>query len=107
MKACSRTDAHTCAIGAHLAQPTCAHCGAPDPIRGDGPMTLVCRRCVAALGRIAAEPFSVHPNVLREIAMASIDVVALAGERWLWTVLWPGVGDARLISGRVADGRLA
>lgn len=102
MKACSRQDPHQCTIGAHAPTPVCAHCQAPDPVRGDGAMTLVCPRCLLALGRVADQPFSV-PDTFRERLLASaLDVVGIRDGRWAWTSQWPGTGDDRLISGRTA-----
>ena len=102
MKACGRQDPHDCVLGAHLVQPTCAHCGAPDPIRGDGGMTLVCARCIAAMGRIVVDPYSVPPTVRDRLLAASLDVADLVAGAWRWTSLWPPTGDGRLIRGGVA-----
>lgn len=83
----------------------CRICGAPDVIDMDGDR-LVCPRCVMAMGRLAADPYA-HPATVREVLEArSLDVLHLARGAWQWTSLWPGTGDARLLSGRVADGRL-
>lgn len=99
MKACGRTDVHSCVLGAHSPTPACSHCGAPDPIRGDGGMALVCPRCVASLGRIAAEPFSVPETVRAGLLARSLDVVAVDGAAWAWTASWPAKGDDRLVRG--------
>jgi len=82
--------------------PTCVRCGAPDPIRGDGEQTLVCARCVMAMGRIAAEPFTVPETVRDRLLARSLDVVHLAGEAWRWTSAWPDTGDDRLYHGGAA-----
>ena len=102
MMACGRTDPHDCVLGAHLQQPVCSHCGAPDPIRGDGGMALVCRRCLVALVRIVEEPYSVPETVRERLLDRALDVVGIRDGRWRWTALWPGVGDPRLIRGGVA-----
>lgn len=99
MKACSRTDAHPCTIGAHLAQPTCAHCDAPDVIRGDGGMTLVCPRCVAAMTRIADEPYSVPETVRERLLADALDVTGIDQGAWRWTSQWPSTGDLRTLRG--------
>jgi hypothetical protein len=116
MIACSRTDPHTCRIGAHLPQPLCAHCGAPDVVRGDGEMALVCPRCIAALGRVAGDPATAHPEVVARLQERSLDVVHLdtriaidptapwaaptVSPRWHWASTWPKAGDGSLINGR-------
>lgn len=71
--------------------PVCAHCLAPDPIRGDGEMSFVCPRCLLALGRIAAEPFTVPRTVRERLLARSEDVLDLVGGEWRWTEWWPGV----------------
>lgn len=106
MKACGRQDPHPCTLGAHLAQPRCAHCSAPDVIREDGGMTLVCPRCIRSLVRIAWEPFSVPDVVRQRLLDDSLDVVGIRDGAWAWTSLWPSTGDSRCLDGRVADGRL-
>lgn len=116
MTACGRTDAHLCTAGAHTQSPRCAHCAAPDVIRDDGGMALVCRRCIAALGRIAADPASAHPDVLARLQERSLDVVHLdtrievdaadpwatptVSPVWHWTASW--ASDDRLITGKRA-----
>ncbi len=105
MRACSRVDPHTCRLGAHAPGPTCAHCCAPDVIRGDGAMALVCPRCVRALGRIAGDPSSADEAVLDRLEAEAYDVVTLVSDvrgtwTWRWTALWPGAGDATRIRGR-------
>jgi hypothetical protein len=76
----------------------CAHCGAPDPIRGDGEQRLVCSRCVAALARIADSPAAAHPSVVARLLTRSLDVVHVNGMRaWTWTASWPGTGDHTLV----------
>lgn len=99
MKACGRLDHHQCVLGAHLIQPVCAHCGAPDVVRGDGQMTFTCARCVAALGRIAAEPFSVPDTVRERLLADALDVVGIRDGAWLWTSQWPATGDLRTLRG--------
>lgn len=89
-KACGRIDPHTCT--AHAPVPTCQHCGAPDVLRGDGGMALVCPRCLLALGRIAAEPYAYPVPVRERMQARSADVLDLMGGRWVWTGAgWPGV----------------
>ena len=80
-------------------RPECSICQAPDPIRGEGEDRLVCRRCVAALGRIAAVPFAFPETVRNRLLMRSLDVVALFDGSWTWTNQWPGRGDTRLVRG--------
>jgi hypothetical protein len=70
----------------------CGLCGSPDAITGDGAPR--CAPCVAALTRIAADPRSTDPRVLRRLEDRSLDVVRLTGGRWVWTALWPGVEGA-------------
>jgi hypothetical protein len=81
---------------------TCAVCGAPDPIRGDGEKRLVCPRCVTALGRVAGDPFSVPVTVRAQLLEKHIGVVDLDAGRWTWTPSWPGTRDGRLVRGGVA-----
>lgn len=99
MKACSRRDAHACVLGAHAVQPACAHCGAPDVIRADGAMTLVCPRCVRSLTRIADEPFSVPETVRERLLADALDVVGIELGDWRWTSTWPRTGDLRTLRG--------
>lgn len=73
----------------------CGICGSPDPIRGEG--ALRCPPCIAAMGRIAAEPFSVPESVRERLLSRSLDVVALVDASWRWTASWPPVGDHGLI----------
>lgn len=101
MRACTRTDPHTCP--SHQPVPACRHCGAPDVIRGDGGMTLTCARCVAALARIAGDPLSASMSVVARLEDASLDVLRLsAGAAWSWTASWPATGDLRTLTGRPA-----
>lgn len=100
--------------------PACRHCGAPDVLGGT--FRPVCARCVASLGRVAGDPASAHPEVIARLLDVSLDVVHLdtrividprdpwatptVTPTWHFTSLWPTTGDARLVDGRVADGRL-
>lgn len=107
MKACGRTDVHRCTLGAHVPVPFCSHCGAPDVIRGDGGMALVCARCIRILGAVVADPLVLSATERFDLLEEHLDVVDLLRGAWRWTGLWPDTGDPRLISGGVADGRLA
>jgi len=74
----------------------CAHCGAPDVVRGDGGTTLVCPRCIRALGRVAADPWSAHVQVRERLRAEHGTAVALIGDRWDWIApAWAGTGGAR------------
>lgn len=99
MNACGRVDQHRCTNGAHDPFPVCAHCGAPDVIRGDGAMTLVCERCLRALGRIAGDPFSVNDRHRERLLASSLDVLDLMLGDWRWTSTWPGARDGSLVRG--------
>lgn len=93
----------------------CAHCGKPEGvIRGEGPKA-VCRDCIAALGRVAGDPATAHPEVVARLQERSLDVVHLdtrievdptapwatptVSPRWHWTALWPSAGDGSLCRG--------
>lgn len=82
--------------------PSCWLCDAPDVIRAEGEDRLVCRRCIAAMTRIAADPYSVPASVRERLLARSLDVVDLVAGAWRWTTQWPGVGDARLMRGGAA-----
>ena len=69
----------------------CAHCGSPSAIRGEGEVRLTCRPCVASLGRVVAEPYSVSAVFRERLLARSLDVVDLVGPAWRWTGAWPGV----------------
>lgn len=62
-------------------------------------MTLACARCIRALGRIAAEPFSVPDTVRERLLDTSLDVVGIRGGAWVWASSWPGTGDLRTLRG--------
>lgn len=83
-------------------RPSCHLCGAPDVIQADGELRHVCPRCIASMGRIVTDPFSVPPTVRDRLLARSLDVVDLAGDAWRWTSMWPGAGDGRLIRGGLA-----
>lgn len=74
----------------------CWLCSCPDVVRGDGPRP-VCPRCIAAMGRVVVEPFSVPESVRERLLSRSLDVVALVDGAWRWTASWPPVGDHGLI----------
>ena len=96
----------------------CRHCQAPDIVRGDGDR-WTCPRCIAALGRVAGDPATAHPEVVARLQERSLDVVHLdtriaidptapwaaptVSPRWHWTSLWPPAGDGSLINGRRAQ----
>lgn len=96
-RACGRIDPHPCT--AHSPTPMCRHCGAPDVIRDDGGMTLVCPRCVAALTRIAGDPLSASMVVVARMLVTSLDVLDLVSGAWRWTAQWPTTGDLRTLRG--------
>lgn len=72
----------------------CSHCWTPAADLITDTHRPVCPRCVASLGRIAADPASAHPQVVRRLEARSLDVLHLAAGRWVWTSHWPGTGAA-------------
>lgn len=105
MSACGRTDPHACRIGAHAPVPVCQHCGSREVIRGDGEMAFSCRACLRLLGTAVREPYAIPAPQRFDLLEAHLDVVDLLHGEWRWTASW--ATDARLIDGRIADGRLA
>jgi len=76
----------------------CRICGDISGLYASDGDRLVCRPCVASMGRIVAEPSSAHMKVLGRMAGAHWDVVHLeqVPDRdgvptlaWRWNSLWP------------------
>lgn len=79
--------------------PRCHHCGSVLFVVTDGPQPPVCCRCVRILTTVAANPYAIDPAGRQALLDRSLDVVDIRDGRWVWTSLWPGPGELRLIHG--------